>query len=138
MAGVIKTMEMKQHKRAKLTYESTLVTATNLALDKCPMCEVANNDDSLHRLPNGNYHPGCIRWVTSNDRWQQLEKFAELTSCTCCLEHQTKRPQSLEGGWVESQIGTYRPGFLCDCNCRHEMRKMCRAVQGGVCWKDGK
>ena len=105
-------------------------SSTTLELDKCPACEVASGCDDEHRTATGNYHPGCIRWVTSEERWQMLQRFAELSQCTCCERHQTERPESLEGGWIERVEEALSPRE-CKCRCRHDMRSMCRLVQGG-------
>jgi len=102
---------------------------TAIGLDKCPACDIANEDDALHRTITGNYHPGCVRWLISEERWQMLEHFSELSRCKCCDRHQKRRPQSLESGWIETPRSTY--GNMCECDCRHNMRYMCRVVQGG-------
>lgn len=106
-------------------------SSTTLELDKCPACDIASEYDDDHRTAIGNYHLGCIRWVTSEERWQMLQHFAELARCTCCERHQTKRPESLEGGWIESPKGNQSPRE-CECSCRNDMRRMCRLVQGGT------
>ncbi len=84
------------------------------------------------------YHPeengkrrrvGYPGWSECEERRQMLDEFAELARCTCCNRHQMVRPKSLESGWIETPRSTY--GNMCECDCRHNMRYMCRVVQGG-------
>lgn len=70
-----------------------------------------------------------------------LDLWYDLQSCHCCDRHLTNRPQSLNQGWTESLWQNTCVGcdddHECDCDCRHQLRFLCRQVQGGFIGNNG-
>jgi hypothetical protein len=66
------------------------------------------------------------------DEADKFVQFAKLAACKCCTRHQANKPISLSDGWIETEFhNTHVGDDQCSCKCRHNMRIMCRDVQGG-------
>lgn len=59
---------------------------------------------------------------------QKKEVLRVLNLCKCCDRHQINRPNKLKK-WIELDINNNQENHICECNCRHLARYICRACE---------
>tara|TARA_B100001093_G_scaffold466030_1_gene484146 strand:+ start:45 stop:512 length:468 start_codon:yes stop_codon:yes gene_type:complete len=51
-----------------------------------------------------------------------------LNMCKCCERHQIKRPKTLTK-WVDIELNNNWQHHICECECRHLARYICRSCE---------